>query len=62
MTTFEDAGRTIDRELQKLRRFFAEEVQPATQRRAIEALRAASGELAKLAECLERSAGEKETR
>lgn len=61
MSSFEDAGRVIDRELKKLRHFFETDVKPTTQKRAVEALRAASAELAKLAEQIERQAsgGEK---
>lgn len=54
MSTFEDAGRVIDRELKKLRHFFETDVKPATQRRAVDALRAASDTLQKLADRLER--------
>jgi len=54
MTRFEQAGRTIDRELEKLRRFFETEVKPTTQRRAVQVLRAASKRLTELARDLER--------
>lgn len=53
MSTFEDAGKVIDRELEKLRHFFETDVKPTTQRRAIEALRTASEKLQKLAEKLD---------
>ncbi len=55
MSTFEDAGRVIDREMKKLHEFFEKEVKPTTQRKAIEALRSASVRLAELAEKLEKS-------
>ena len=54
MSTFEDAGRVIDRELKKLQHFFESDVKPTTQRRAVEALRAASQELSRLANKLDR--------
>lgn len=53
MSSFEDAGRSIDRELKKLRQFFEGEVKPTTKRRAVDALRAAAERLAKLAEELD---------
>jgi len=54
MSTFEDAGKAIDREMEKLRHFFETDVKPTTQRRAVEALRAASAKLSKLAEKLDK--------
>lgn len=54
MSAFEDAGRVIDREMGKLREFFESDVKPVTQRRAVEALRAASAKLAELANELDR--------
>ncbi len=53
MASFEQVGQRIDRELEKLRRFFETELKPTTERKAIEALRHASRRLAKLAEDLE---------
>lgn len=53
MATFEDVGRSIDREVEKLRQFFEAEVRPTTERRLVAALRAASKRLAKLAEDLD---------
>ena len=53
MATFEDVGRTIDREVEKLRRFFEAEVRPSTERRLVAALRAASKRLTQLAEELD---------
>jgi hypothetical protein len=58
MDSFEAAGRAIDRELKKLRAFFEGQVKPATQRRAVDALRAASRHLTKLAQDLERRAAQ----
>ncbi len=60
MSTFEDAGRVIDREMKKLHEFFETEVKPTTQRKAIEALRSASARLAELAEKLEKSKAEQD--
>jgi hypothetical protein len=54
MSTFEDAGRLIDMEMKKLHEFFEREVKPATQQGAVDALRAASAKLARLADQLER--------
>jgi len=53
MSTFEEAGEIIDREWEKLRRFFESEVKPTTLRSAAEALRATSSRLGRLAEDLE---------
>ena len=53
MSSFENAGRTIDGELKKLREFFEGEVKPTTKRKAVEALRAAAERLARLAEDLD---------
>lgn len=59
MSTLEDAGRVIDREMEKLREFFEKEVRPTTQRRAIEALRAAATRLSQLADQLDEIRPEK---
>ncbi len=56
MPGFEDAGRAIDRELEKLRHFLETEVKPASKKSAVEALRAASRRLAELAEEMEGAA------
>ena len=53
MDTFEDVGRVIDREVDKLRRFFEGEVKPTTERQLAAALKAASKTLGELAEKLE---------
>lgn len=55
MPSFEDTGRVIDRELEKLRTFLENEVRPVTKQRAVEALRSAARRLADLAEKLERN-------
>lgn len=59
MSSFENAGRVIDRELERLRHFFETEVKPTTQRRAVEALRTASAKLTKLANKLGRKGSRK---
>jgi len=59
MARFEDFGRTIDRELEKLHEFIETEVKPTTQRRLIEALRATWKRLAELAREVEASSEKK---
>jgi DNA anti-recombination protein RmuC len=49
----EQVGQTIDRELEKLRAYIETELKPTTQRRVLQALRAASKRLAELARELE---------
>jgi len=51
---FEDAGRTLDREFEKLRKFLAEEVRPQTRKDTAEFLRKSAERLTKLAERLEK--------
>ena len=51
---FEDAGRTLDRELAKLRKFLDEEIHPETRQEMAEFLRRTSAHLTKLAERLEK--------
>jgi len=53
MVNLEDVGRKLDRELEKLRRFFATELRPTTERKAAVVLRTASKRLGKLAEEIE---------
>ena len=53
MGHLQDVGRKLDRELEKLRRFFETELRPTTERKAVEVLRAASKRLGKLAEEIE---------
>ncbi len=52
---FEDAGRALDRELEKLRKCFDENVRPQTRVEMAEYLRKAADRLAKLAERLEKA-------
>jgi len=52
---FEDAGRAIDREFEKLRKFLNDEVRPETKKEAAEFLRKSADRLAKLAERLEKA-------
>ncbi len=58
MPKLEEVGRALDRELKKLREFFESEVKPTTQRRLVQALRAASKRLAELASELESQSAE----
>jgi hypothetical protein len=51
---FEDAGRAIDREFEKLRKFFNDEVRPETKKEAAEFLRKSANRLTKMAERLEK--------
>lgn len=55
---FEDAGRTLDREFEKLRKFLADEVRPQTRKDTAEFLRKSAERLTKLAERLEKASGE----
>jgi hypothetical protein len=52
--TFEDAGRAIDREFEKLRKFFNDEVRPETKKETAEFLRKSAARLTKMAERLEK--------
>ena len=52
---FEDAGRALDRELDKLRKSFDENVPPRTRQEMAEYLRKAADRLTKLAERLEKA-------
>jgi hypothetical protein len=51
---FEEAGRALDREVEKLVEFVEEKVKPATRQEMSELLRKAAARLAKLAESLEK--------
>jgi len=51
---FEDAGRAIDREFEKLRKYFDDEVRPETKKETAEFLRKSASRLTKLAERLEK--------
>jgi hypothetical protein len=52
--TFEDAERTIDREFEKLRKYFNDEVRPETKKETAEFLRKSAARLTKMAERLEK--------
>lgn len=60
MSTFEDVGRKIDEEMEKLRAYWSEKVGPNTERQAAAALRKVSERLAKAAEELEARLAAKE--
>jgi vacuolar-type H+-ATPase subunit H len=49
---FEEAGRALDREIEKLVEFLEQKVKPATRQEMSELLRKASARLAKLADSL----------
>jgi hypothetical protein len=51
--TFEEAGRAVDREVQKLVEFVDQKVRPSTRREMAELLKKASENLAKMAAGLE---------
>jgi len=51
---FEDAGRAIDREFEKLRKFLNDEVRPETKKETAEFLRKSADRLTKMAERLEK--------
>ena len=51
---FEDAGRALDREYEKLRRFLNNEVRPQTRKETAEFLRKSAARLTKMAERLEK--------
>ncbi len=53
MASFEDLGRKIDAELERVRQYLEREVKPATQRKAVEALRKASDRLKAAADTLD---------
>lgn len=53
MVKFEDMGRKLDRELEKLREVAEREISPATRLKAAKVLRSVCGSLARLAEELE---------
>jgi hypothetical protein len=56
---FEDAGRTIDRELTNLRDFVAHKVKPTTRQEMAKVLRKTAARLSKLAQDLEQPEGGK---
>ena len=51
---FEEAGRALDREIERLVEYVEEKVKPATRQEMTEVLRKASARLAKLADSLEK--------
>jgi hypothetical protein len=51
---FEEAGRALDREVEKLVEFMEDKVKPATRQEMSELLRKASARLARLADNLEK--------
>ena len=51
---FEDAGKTLDREFEKLRKYFNDEVRPETKKETAEFLRKSAARLTRLAERLEK--------
>ncbi|MGD0222874.1 MAG: hypothetical protein ABSF71_11095 [Terriglobia bacterium] len=51
---FEDAGRAIDREFEKLRKYFDNEVRPETKKETADFLRKSAERLKKMAERLEK--------
>ena len=51
---FEDAGRALDREFEKVRKYFNEEVRPETKKETAEFLRKSAARLTKLADRLEK--------
>ncbi len=53
MANFEQMGRKMDKELAKLRRYLEKDLKPAARRKAMEALRKASKQLASTAKELE---------
>ncbi len=53
MASFQDVGRRIDAEMERLRKLWREEVGPQTERRAARALRKVSEKLAAAAEDIE---------
>ena len=51
---FQDAGRALDRELEKLRDYLDKEIRPETRKEAAEFLRKSADRLKKMAERLEK--------
>jgi hypothetical protein len=51
---FEDAGKALDREFEKVRKYFNDEVRPETKKETAEFLRKSAARLTKLAERLEK--------
>jgi len=61
MATFEEMGRSLDRELEKLRTVAEEKVKPATCDKAAKVLRNVSASLSRLAEQFEAKSGAKKS-
>jgi hypothetical protein len=61
MPSFEELGRTLDRELERLRSVAEERVKPATCGKAARVLRSVSASLSRLAEQLESKTVPKKT-
>jgi hypothetical protein len=59
MPNFEEIGRKLDRELERLRAVANEKVKPTTRGKAARALRSVSASLSRLADQIESSAAEK---
>ncbi len=53
MANFEQIGRKLDKELERLRRYIQKDVKPVTKRKAVQALQKASKSLAEAAKELE---------
>jgi len=61
MPSFEEMGRTLDRELERLRRVAESKVKPATCEKAAGVLRSVSASLLRLAEQIESQAAPKKS-
>ena len=59
MPSFEQIGRRLDRELQRLREIAENKVKPATRKKAAQAVRRVATSLSRLAEDLEAKTGPK---
>ena len=60
MTKFEEMGRKLDQELERLREIAEKKISPATRLKAAKALKSVSGRLARLAEEIESKSVPKE--
>ena len=61
VTNFEDIGRTLDRELERLRQAAENAVKPSTSEKAAGVLRSISASLTRLAEQIESKTNSKKT-
>jgi hypothetical protein len=59
MKDFEDFGRWLDEEVQRVRKVIETEIKPTAEQKCISALRIASGKLSQMAEELERRVAKK---